>query len=310
MIVAVISICIGLLLLIAGGEGTVRGSSSLATRLKVPPFIIGATIVAFGTSAPELVVTLTAALKGSPGLAFGNVIGSNIANLGLILGLAALTRPIKIAGPTIKPESPVILAVMVLTVLFCFNNVVSRIEGIILLTCLCAVMLLTLKRIGQKDQNQEESFEAQFSTPVSLIISVLGIGALIYGGQLLVNGAIFVSRAMGVSEYLIGVLALAVGTSLPEVAASVSAALHGRGDLAIGNVFGSNTFNVFFVLGTGSTISTMEVAQSIKPDLGFYILLTILPFSILFFRQRIGRMIGILLLCIYTAYVITVIGAS
>jgi len=279
----------------------------LAQRFRVPPFIIGATIIAFGTSMPELVVTLTAALKNSPGLALGNIVGSNIANLGLILGIAALLMPVSIAKSDIKKETLSILGVMILMVLFSFDGKIYQIEGIILLIAMGGFIVLTLFRIRTGPAEAETPVIPPHGTAVTVMMIIGGIAALILGGQLLVDGAVTISRMFGVSEYVIGALAVAIGTSLPEVAASVSAALHGKGELAIGNVFGSNAFNVLFVLGTGATIKPITVMENIVPDLVFFVVLTIFPLAILLIKQSLSRWQGVLLLIIYIAYVIKVI---
>ncbi|MFH0882540.1 MAG: calcium/sodium antiporter [bacterium] len=305
MIVSLLLILTGLILLIAGGECVVRGGSSVAARLRVPEFLIGATVVAFGTSAPELAVTVTAALRGAPELALGNVVGSNIANLGLILGLAALLRPVIAPVESLKNEIWAIAGVIVLLVLFGWNGQVSRIEGIILLAGMAAAMIHSVRgahkarALGTHD-NQVQHYKTIVAVPILLA----GLVLLYFGGQVLVDGAVRIAEAFGVPQWVIGALIVAVGTSTPEVAASVVAAWRGRGDLAVGNVIGSNLFNTFFVLGTGATIRPFIVNINIHFDLILFAGMSVLAVAVMLLRKRLSRTWGGILLMLYVAYVV------
>ncbi len=298
-------IAAGFLLLILGGEGTVRGSAALAKRFKINPFVIGATVIAFGTSAPELAVTLTASFSNAPGLALGNIIGSNIANTGLILGLAAIVGVVKIHKSVFKYELPMILLVLGMLVIFSWNSRISRFEGILLLL---GMALLTYRTItyAYKNRNRDEtvSEEKLLSVPLSLMFLVLGLAGLIGGGKLLVMGAMVVAEFYAVPQWIIGILVLAIGTSLPEVFASVIAASKGQGDLAIGNVVGSNAFNVFLVLGSGATIKPISIVTDIHFDIIVLVILTTIMILWISIKQKLSKPAGIILLGIYFAYII------
>ncbi len=308
MLIAVGLLLAGLVLLVLGGEGAVRGGSALASRFNVRPYVIGATVVAFGTSAPELAVTVTAALKGEPGLALGNVVGSNIANLGLILGLAALVTPIAMAKQQIRQELPVVITVLGMLLVFAWDRHIARWEGVVLMIAMTAVIVLTLRRHrNDKSTDSTENSSAAppaTSLPMSLLIVLGGLVGLYLGGQLLVDGAVRIAEWWGVPQWVIGVVIVAAGTSMPEVAASVVAAVRGHGEIALGNVLGSNTFNVLLVLGVGSTIRPIGVDVDITMDLIIVSLFTLLPGLTLLLQSRVPRWTGGLLLLGYVAYVV------
>lgn len=303
MTIAILLVLLGLVLLAAGGEATVQGGSSLATRFRVQPYVIGATVIAFGTSAPELAVTLTAALRNAPDLALGNVIGSNIANLGLILGLAALLKTVFLPRSTLKGELPIIAMVFFSLILFAWNGTVGRIEGILLLVMMGVAIMITLRGAKNGRTPTEAAEKPRFSTIISSSLVLVGLLLLFFGGRFLVDGAVLIAEAFGVSQWVIGVVIVAVGTSMPEVAASLVAALRGRGDIAIGNVLGSNAFNTLLVLGTGSTITPIHVVQSIRLDLIVFGLLTLATVVLLAWQEKLGRLAGGFLLAVYIAYI-------
>lgn len=301
MLLAIFQIIGGFVLLLLGGEGTVRGASSIATRFKVSPYVIGATVVAFGTSTPELAVTISASLSGSPDLALGNVVGSNIANLGLILGLAAMVSTLVLPRGTMRREVPMMAVVAILLILFGWNGKVTRVEGIILLAAMVTLIVTTI--LSNRSDSSSEDEINQYSLSISLMFLVAGISALIFGGNIIVSGATTISRHLGVPEWVIGIGILAVGTSLPEVAASVTAAAKGKGELAIGNVFGSNAFNVLFVLGIGATIEPLQVNNPITFDLIVFLFMTIFPVLLLIAWHKLPRWSGVLLFSGYIFYV-------
>jgi cation:H+ antiporter len=306
MLIAVGLLVAGLVLLLLGGEGTVRGGSALAKRYNVQPFIIGATVVAFGTSAPELAVTLTAVLRNEPGLALGNVVGSNIANLGLILGLSALITPIVMVKKQAFQELPVFGLVLLALVGFAWDGSVGRIEGIILLAGMAFVLFRTIK-ISRKDSAASPNPPSGKGKTPSLLPSIVlvlgGLSGLFFGGQLLVEGAVGIAEWWGMPDWVIAVVIVAVGTSMPEVAASVVAAVRGHGEIALGNVIGSNTFNVLLVLGTGSAIRPFSIDTNISFDLIIVTLFTLLPGVLLLLQQRVPRWTGGILLVGYLAYI-------
>ncbi|MBS1260735.1 MAG: Inner membrane protein YrbG [Calditrichaeota bacterium] len=301
MLTATLLLIGGLVLLVAGGEGTVRGGTSIAERLHMQPYVIGATVVAFGTSAPELAVTVTAAFRDAPGLALGNVVGSNIANLGLILGLSALITPIVMPRSTVVRELPVILGVLALLLAFSYDRSIERWEGIVLLVAMAAVIVHTI-RTPFVPGVLEEGVQYRYPLLTSIILLAGGIAALFFGGRFIVSGAVTIAEALGVAEWVIGVVIVAAGTSMPEVAASVVAAYRGRGDIALGNVIGSNTFNVLMVLGAGGTIKPIHVRAEIGFDLVIVSALTLVPGITLLRVSRVPRSAGFLLLAGYLAY--------
>ncbi len=306
--IAILYVIAGLVLLVGGGEGTVRGASSVAAKLKISPYVIGATVVAFGTSAPELVVTLTASMRGSEELALGNVVGSNIANLGLILGLAGIFGVLFIKRVTLLHETPSYIAVLVLLILFTWNRTVGRIEAFLLMIGGLVFIYLVLKH--RNDGAESDETTSEYGLVLSIVLSVTGIALLIGGAQVLVAGSVVIARVMSVPEWVIGVGIVAIGTSLPEVAASTVAAAKGKGDLAVGNVIGSNAFNVFWVLGIGGSIHPITVEQPIYFDLLVFGAFSIFVLLMLYAIGKLPKWSSILLLLGYITYIIARFGGA
>ncbi len=253
----------GVLLLLAGAEALVRGASALALRMGITPLVVGLTVVAIGTSSPELVVSVQAALAGQGGVAIGNVVGSNIANLGLIVGVAALLTPMAVDRELVRHDMPVMLASMAVLVLFLIDGELARWEGAILFgaAVLYTVWKVRASRRSVRARHAAEGIPpevaAALDQPAStawrhLLFVVGGVALLVYGSDLLLNGAIGVATRLGVSEAVIGLTLVALGTSLPELATTVVAARRGQAEIALGNAVGSNIFNVFSVLGPAS----------------------------------------------------------
>ena len=241
----ILSILGGFIILTLGAEALVRGASSIALRLGITPLIIGLTIVAFGTSAPELAVSVKSALAGNSGIALGNVIGSNIANIGLILAITALIRPIQVQSQVVKRDIPLMILASMLFWGLLLDGELSLIDGVVLLSLL--IGYLAFSYISSKNSNEEEEIEAGPNNPLlSALFIVVGISMLVGGGILFVNGAVDLAKTFGVSEVIIGLTIVAIGTSMPELVTSVIAALKGQSDIAIGNIVGSNIFNIFF----------------------------------------------------------------
>lgn len=330
----------GLVLLLLGGYALVRGASSLAASFGISPIMIGLTVVAFGTSAPELAVNATAAAHSSGGLAFGNVVGSNLANLGIVLGLSAVLKPLAIRGKVVAREIPMMLlataAVMVMGLgsqLEFAPGIYDRADGVVLLLLFCVFFYAAIgdimrKRpvdpiVGQVQESVEdvEDLDAkghgksgkrpQSVAPmqrraISCLLSFLGLVGLYLGGELTVSAASDLARLAGLSEAVIGLTVVAVGTSLPELVTSVIAALRGQTDIAVGNVVGSNIFNLLLVLGTSSALAPVQVPMGGPVDLVVLLLTSILvlPFALMHGR-RIVRSEGATFLAIwigYTAY--------
>jgi cation:H+ antiporter len=301
----------GLLLLFFGGEALVRGAVGLARRLGVTPLVIGLTVVAAGTSAPEMVVSLIASIEGEPGIAVGNVVGSNIANLLLVLGAAALVAPLRYARSAAFRDGSVVVGASILFALFAWTGEIDRWEGV-LMVVLMVVYLVgsylhdkrdTAARRGleQEIHELEKSARSAWLIAAMLILGAAGVG---FGSDQLVAGAVTVARAAGVSSTVIGVTLVAVGTSLPELAASVAAARNKHTELAVGNVIGSCTFNVLAIMGTVSIVVPIEVPKEVVGfDLWIMLGVTALFVIASAFLPRFGRRLGVVALVAYALYI-------
>jgi cation:H+ antiporter len=312
MLISIVQITGGFILLVWGADRLVAGASATARNLGVSPLIIGLTIVAFGTSAPELIVSGTAAYRGNPGLAVGNAIGSNIANIGLVLGITAIVYPLKVESETLKREYPLLMLIMIVSFIMAADLLYSRTEGWLLLTGLVALVLWMVMlgmRKGPHDPLADE-FEAEIPSdmPTKVAISWLLVGLIVLplSSRFLVEGAVYTARALEVSEAVIGLTIVAFGTSLPELAAALTSALRREDDLAIGNVIGSNMFNILGVLGIAATISPVAVDElMLKQDYPVMFLFTVLLFFMAYGLRgpgRISRRSGVLLLTIFLSY--------
>lgn len=265
MLVAIFQLVAGFILLVWGADRLVAGASAFARNMGVSPLIIGLTIIGFGTSAPELVVSAIATLRGNSGLAVGNAIGSNIANMGLVLGATALIYPLRIESNALKREYPILLLVMLVCFFMALNGQYSRIEGGLLLLGLLMVIIWII-RIGLHRPISDplaDEFDAEIpkdtSTKVALFWLLVGLVVLPVSSTFLVDGAITIARFLHVSDTVIGLTIVALGTSLPELATAITAALHKEDDLAVGNIIGSNIFNLLGVLGIAAIIQPVDV---------------------------------------------------
>lgn len=299
----------GTFLLYFGAEGLVRGSSSLALRLKLTPLVIGLTVVAFGTSMPEMVVSVGAALSGSGAIAAGNVIGSNIANVALILGISALIFPLAVNLRVIRVDLPITVLASLVLILLLLDQSVGRLEGLFLLAGLLAYTLFSLRTARRETAVTEGAFDDAIpqetqSVLLSLLFVLGGLVPLVVGARLLVTGAVAIATAAGMSEAVIGLTIVAVGTSLPELATSVLAAFRKEGDIAIGNVVGSNIFNILGILGIASLARPLEGTGMSPVDLGLMLLLAILLLPLARSGWRLNRWEGASLLLVYIAYVV------
>lgn len=301
---------VGFLLLIKGADFFVEGSSSVAKLLRVPTVIIGLTIVAFGTSAPEMAVSISAALTGSNDIAVGNVIGSNIFNLLVVVGACGVVMPMAIDKKILHGDfqfSIVIAAVML--ALFAFDQELSRMDGIILL-CLFAFFLYKMVRntLDSRASNESDEGDVEVMNPVKSAIYILGgLAAIVYGGDQVVESASAIAESFGLSQTLIGLTVVAFGTSLPELVTSIVASKKGENGLALGNVIGSNIFNILFVLATSATISPMKVDVLSTFDGLFLILSSIVIWLLARTRYEVSRKEGIIMLVMYGAYMIYII---
>ncbi len=293
-------ILIGLVMLFYGGDYLVTGSIRLATRFKISPFVIGATVIGFGTSAPELAVSVLASLQGSGELALGNVIGSNIANVGLVLGLTSLLIPLTISEQRFKSEAPILLGVSLLILYLAWDHHLLRWEGGFMVVLL--VMYLWTA-FGKKEVSEIELEEGGYDWLPTPLLIIFGLILLVAGAEVMVKGATGIAREMGVSEWFIGVSIVAMGTSLPEIVSALIAAKRGHGEMAIGNVFGSNIFNILLVLGAASSIQPLEIEEAIHPDLIFTTAFICLFLVLIRLRHNLSRLDGVLLLLGYATYI-------
>lgn len=310
MITSTIFIALALVLLFIGAEGLVRGSSSLALRAGLSPLLVGLTIVAFGTSSPELVVSIKAALSQQGDISVGNVVGSNSLNIGIILGLTALLCPIPVHRQVIKVDAPIALGAAGLLLFFLHDKSLSRIEGLILFTGIVAytAMNILLARREGKMASADEKLNEGLPTGVSkhwlidIAFIVIGLAILVAGSRLLVDNAIFIAKAFGVSEAVIGLTIVAAGTSMPELATSVVAALRKQPDIAIGNVVGSNVFNILGILGVSALISPIHAPGISMLDYTMMIVFSALLIPLLYTGRLLHRIEGALLLALYGCY--------
>ncbi len=305
---------IGFVFLIKGADFFVDGASNIGKLIKIPSIIIGLTIVAFGTSAPELAVSVTSALKGNNGIAVGNVIGSNIFNLLMVLGVAALIRPIKVDKTILKRDFPFSILCTVVVLLMASDilldkasgNIISRTEGFILLAFFILFMFSLAKEAKNQPIEIEPPASDQEETPrwwKSILLTAIGLAGIVLGGGWVVDGASAIALRLGMSEILVGVTIVAIGTSLPELVTSIVAARKGEDDIAIGNVIGSNIFNFLLILGASALINPMVLPNTIGVDLIGLLLMTLVAF-LFSLNAKISRIEGLIFLLAYIGYFI------
>lgn len=311
-----IILIIGFFLLIKGADIFVDGASSIAKKIGIPSVIVGLTIVSLGTSAPELAVSLISSFNGNNGIAVGNVLGSNLFNTLVVLGGTAIVAPLIIKKSTIKRDY---IATLLVTILTCFlifglvpksENMLSRISGIILLV-VCIAYMFILVKAAKKDSVKDEENTSEIKMSKNILLSLIGVVGIVFGGNLVVDSATNIAYALGMSEKLVGLTIVAVGTSLPELVTSIVAALKGENDIALGNVLGSNIFNLVLILGASATISPITVSGVMLIDFIILIAVTLFIGALIFFNKkedkRLGRLEGIILVGIYVAYLAYII---
>jgi cation:H+ antiporter len=305
---------LGLVLLIAGAELLVRGASNLAAALRVSPLVIGLTIVAYGTSAPELAVSVQAGINGQGGLALGNVVGSNIFNVLLILGLSASIAPLVVARQLVRADVPLMIGVAFIFLLLALDGGISRLDGLVLFAGAISYSAYTLIQSRKerdppvKTPTTDEQRRAPW--PVQILALLAGLGMLVLGSEWLVNGAVMFAESLGVSELIIGLTIVAAGTSLPEVATSVLASMRGARDIAVGNVVGSNIFNLLSVLGLTALVSPEAIpvpASALAFDIPIMLAVMVACLPIFFTGYMIARWEGLLFLGYYIAYTLYLI---
>ncbi|MCF8067671.1 MAG: calcium/sodium antiporter [Desulfobacterales bacterium] len=313
-----ILLIVGFVLLYYGAEWLVKGSSNLARSLGITPLVIGLTVVAFGTSAPELVVSFVASIQNKSMIAVGNVIGSNICNIALVLGMAAFLMPITSNKSVVKRDIPIMLAISVFLLLISLNSMISRLEGIVLFA---GVILYTIYnyRVSKKESalvSEVETSDAEAelndiglieSRPKQLFLIFFGIAGVVIGAQVLIDAATIVMREFGVSEKFIGLTIVAFGTSLPELATSVVAALKKEMDISIGNLIGSNVFNILSVIGAASIVRPIPIPggfieSGLVIDYGVMLSICILTWLMMRTNYTVSRRSGFVLLCCYVGY--------
>ena len=297
----------GLLLLFASGKYLVESSVAISRLLRIPTMIIGLTVVAFGTSAPELLVSLQAAFSGFPEIAIGNVVGSNISNILLVLAITAFIFPIPVPALSVKRDWPIMMFVSLLMFLFALNGWLTRVEGVILVVLLMAYVGYTIVRArGMHQASEDQKVQGTMPWRIALIIFLVSCVGLAFGADLLVNNAAVIAEDLGISKRVISITIVAVGTSIPELATSVVAALKKETDILVGNIIGSNIMNILSVLGVTSIIGPIKVDSAIaKFDIPWMLatsvvfLLLMLPAA----RSRITRWEGVLMVLIYLLYI-------
>jgi len=314
---------VGLVILYFAAETLVQGASSMALRLGITPLIVGLTVVAFGTSAPELVVSLAAVYTDSDAISVGNILGSNIANLALILGISAIIRPITVSNEVIQREYPVMLAASILMVGLSYDGMISRFDGAMLVGCMVAYLaymgvmarkvmrtgkeegaaltvLEDLEELGGLESDDSSGAPSNVKDMARVVVGIIGLSG---GAKLMVDSAVVIASDLGISQLVIGITIVAIGTSLPELATSIVAALRGESDIAVGNVVGSNVFNILSVLGIVACIKPISVSgEAVTYDLWVMLGVTLLVWPVMWSGKRIARGEGILFVILYITY--------
>ena len=301
MIFDIVFIILGVMMVLRGADFLTEGASAVARRMNIPEIIIGLTIVAAGTSAPELFVSLVSALSGTPDMAVGNVVGSNTMNCMLIVGTAAMVAPMTISRLTVKKDIPFSVAASVLLLLIAFDSFLGRLDGILLLIGFVVFMTYTLRQAKNHDEMHEES-RPQSPAWKNVLYIVGGLLLLLVGSNVFVDHASTLAYSLGISEGVVGLTIVAGGTSLPELATSVVAARKGQSAIAIGNVIGSNVFNILLILGLTATISPMQIEGITTVDVGVMLLSVALVWLFSFTRFTVERWEGALLVGGYLVY--------
>lgn len=298
----------GLILLFVGAEGLIRGSSNLAIKMGITPLVVGLTVVAFGTSTPELVVSLKAALIGNSSISLGNVVGSNIANIALILGVAALIRPLDVHAKVIMREIPIMIGISVLLLLLLMDGELGFFDGLVFVFGLITYLIVNVM-MARKEKNTEvdseftEGLKSKLGIPISIVLMIAGLGLLILGANLFVQSAVAIAKMFKVSDAIIGLTIVAIGTSLPELITSIVAAYKKEADIAIGNVVGSNVFNILGILGITALIIPVSSVGISCIDLGVMLFTAIILFPLSRTGFSISRFEGAILLIGYFGYV-------
>ncbi|MBQ7431611.1 MAG: calcium/sodium antiporter [Butyrivibrio sp.] len=292
---------LGFVLLVKGADFFVDGAAGIAKKFGIPDLVIGLTIVAMGTSAPEAAVSIAGAFKGSADISIGNVVGSNLINVLVILGLAAVIIPIAVGVSTVKYEIPFLIAISILFPILGMDGTMSRIDGIILWICFIAYLIYLFK-MAKNGKEEEESSAKDISIPMALLLTVGGAVMIVFGSDFAVDSASTIARTFGMSERFIGLTIVALGTSLPELFTSVTAARKGNADIAIGNIVGSNIFNYLFVIGTSALIIPINFASNFIVDAIIALAAVVFLWFCVFKDRELARIGGSVMLLGYAAY--------
>lgn len=296
----------GLIGLFLGGEGLIRGSASLSLRIGISPLVVGLTVVAFGTSSPELLVSLKAALMGSSTIALGNVVGSNIANIALILGIASIIRPLQVHANVIKREIPILIGLTILLIIFLLDKELGFIEGFVFLILLIAYtvinIILSLKENKEIESKFEEGLKSKLNIPLSVLFIVSGLALLFVGADLFLKGAVALAKIFNVGDAVIGLTVVAIGTSLPELFTSIVATIKKESDIAVGNAVGSSIFNILSILGISAVIVPVNSGELSYLDFGVMLAAALILLPLSYTGFRITRLEGVFLLIGYVAY--------
>ena len=303
MILNILFIVIGIVLVLWGADRLTDGAVAVAEKMKMPQIVIGLTIVAMGTSMPEFCVSLISALKGTSDLAVGNIVGSNIFNTLLIVGVSALVAPMSIMKTTVRKDIPFALVASALLLIMCLDGDISRIDAAILFVMFLIFMYITLRGAKVQGTDLEEKEKKPMATWLSVVWILVGLACLIGGSNLFVDGATAVATKLGVSEAVIGLTIVAGGTSLPELATSVVSARKGNSGIAIGNVLGSNVFNILAILGLTGVISPMTLKGITMTDLSMLVISIILIWRFSFAKYKIERWEGAILTAVFVGYI-------
>ena len=301
----VIWLLVSLVILYYGAEGLVFGASSLAKRIGVSPLIIGLTIVSIGTSMPELVVSAKSAMSGQSGIAIGNVLGSNMFNVGIILGLSAIIYPLAVKRQLLKFDVPIMILTSVLFLLLFLDYGIARLEAlfmVVLFVLYISYLLITSKKNPKDKNNQESDIKVSKHWLLDLIFIVAGLLALVFSSDLLVDNSIIIAQRLGMSEAMIGLTIIAAGTSMPELATSVVAAIKKRSDIAIGNIVGSNIFNILLILGVTGLIQPISTPEINYMDTLFVVILGLVLWLFIKFSSHVRRWQGVIFILMYVFY--------
>ncbi len=304
-IIQVIILVLGFVLLVKGADMFVDGAASVAAKFGIPQLIIGLTVVAMGTSAPEAAVSISGAYAGNADITIGNILGSNILNILIILGVSALITTLPVAKSTITIEIPIVAASTLLLMLLGRDGVINFWDGVIIFACFIGFIIYTI--ISAKRSNESAEEIKLMSIPKSLVFIVLGLAMIIFGSQLTVKSASALAQMIGLSERFIGLTVVALGTSLPELFTSVAAARKGNADLAIGNIVGSNIFNLLFVIGVSGLIVNVPFVSAFSFDALISLVAAVLLFLLCIRKKQLSRVSGIIMLVAYIAYFLYIV---